>query len=179
MDKRVRWIAFAVVLVVAALGLFLFAQNRLGRTAQSQVVANDCTVNPYWEKYRGLAPDWQQLVRQRDGLRVEFNPFTIVCDPATARREVGVQLLHENAKRESFRDGNITTEIPFNRERYRYLFDCAAQTYAILDRSIMGQGEQVAREIRMADPKAPEMRPIAPGGVAAVVAPPTCSTGKI
>jgi hypothetical protein len=179
MNGRVRLIAFGVVLVVAALGLFLFSQHRLGTAPAQQATVDDCTINPRWAKYRGLTPDWQQLVRQANGLRVEFNPFTIVCDPAKRQRDVAVQLIYDKSMRETFKDGDITSSIAYNRERYRYRFDCVARTFAILDRSLMGSGEQVAYQVRMADPANVVMRPIADGGVAAVVAPPTCSTGRI
>jgi hypothetical protein len=187
MENRVRWLAFGAI-GVAVLGLVLLIapQNMPGAKAAKdrraeEIAASkviDCTPNPHFEKFRGLSSDWQHLRSQSDGSKVEFNPFTIVCNPTTGERDVWVQVLLTRPQQEKFEDEKTIETISFTRERYLYRIDCVGRTFAILERRIMGEApEDNARVMPMAG-ATPEMRPIQPGGVVEALAGPACSRGR-
>jgi hypothetical protein len=187
MENRVRWLAFGAIGLVVLGALALIApQNMPGaksatdrraeEIAQSKIV--DCTPNPHFEKFRGLSSDWQQLRNQRDGSRIEFNPFTISCNPETGARDVWVQILRTRPEQEKFEDEKTIETISFTRDRYLYRIDCVERTYAMLERRIMGDApEDSVRTLPMSGPE-PEMRPIQPGGVVEALAGPACARGR-
>ncbi len=187
METRVRWIAFGVIGVVVLGVLALIApqsmpgaksatDRRAEEIAQSKVV--DCTPNPHFEKYRGLSSDWQHLRNQRDGSRIEFNPFTIACNPETGVRDVWVQILRRRAEQEKFEDEKTFETISFTRDRYLYRIDCVGRRFALIERRIMAEApEESVRTIPMSGAE-PEMRDIQAGGVVEALAGPTCARGR-
>lgn len=192
MDGRVRWIAFGVV-AVAVLGFFaLFAPRSMPgaaaavkrqavEAARSQIV--DCTPNPAFEKLRGLGLTWQFLRYSSGGAnardKIDFNPFTMSCDPATGARDVWVQITHPVASIKTVEDATTIQKISFSRERYQYRIDCVGRRYALLEQQWMGDGpDEIAQSEKMSG-VASELRPILPGGIAEALAGPACSTGKL
>lgn len=187
MENRVRWLAFGAIglLVLGVLALIApqsmpgaksATDRRAEEIAQSRII--DCTPNPHFEKYRGLSSDWQHLRNQRDGSRIEFNPFTIACNPKTGARDVWVQILRTRPEQEKFEDEKTIETISYTRDRYQYRIDCVGRTYAMLERRIMGDApEDSVRTLPMSGPE-PDMRPIQPGGVVEALAGPACSRGR-
>jgi uncharacterized protein YjeT (DUF2065 family) len=187
MAGHVRWIAFAVVaLVVAGLVALIAPQAMPGaasaekRAAEAALRARipDCTRNPYFEKFRGIGSDWQFLRATTDGGKIEFNPFTIECNPQTGERDVSVQITNKRPDTYRIEDATTIQTITFNRVRYRYRIDCINRRFALLQQQWMSDApEQVAHEEKMAG--ANEMRPVEDGGIGSALVGPTCSTGRI
>jgi len=187
MEGRVRWIAFGVIALAALGGLAFIAQQRMPgvqsamerkaeEIAASKVI--DCTPNPHFERYRGLSSDWQHLRKQRDGSTVEFNPFTIACNPETGERDVWAQILRARPEQETFEDAATIETISFTRDRYQFRIDCVGRRYTMLERRIMGDSpEGSVRTMPMAG-AALELQPIEDGGVAAALLGPTCARGR-
>lgn len=187
MENRVRWLAFGaiglIVLGVLALiapqsmpGAKSATDRRVEEIAQSLII--DCTPNPHFQKYRGLSSDWQHLRNQRDGSRIEFNPFTISCNPQTGARDVWVQILRTRAEQEKFEDEKTIETISYTRDRYLYRIDCVGRRFALIERRIMGDApEDSVRTLPMSGAE-PELRDIAPGGVVEALAGPACAKGR-
>lgn len=187
MDDRVRWFAFAAFALIAVGILFLIAPQSMPGAksaadrqaeaiAQSKII--DCTPNPHFEKFRGIGSDWQSLTAQRDGSRIEFNPFTMTCNPENGQRDIWIQILRTRPEQETFEDEKTIETISYTRDRYLYRIDCAAQTYALIERRIMGDApDDAARVLPMAS-GAPDLQPIQPGGVVKELAGPACARGR-
>jgi hypothetical protein len=187
MDNRVRWFAFAAIALVAAGVIFLIAPQsmpgvRSAEDRQAEAIAQskiiDCTPNPHFEKFRGIGSDWQSLTRQRDGSRIEFNPFTIACNPENGHRDIWIQILRTKPQQETFEDETTIETISFTRDRYLYRIDCAAQTYAMLERRIMGDAPEDAARVLPMTTGAPELQPIQAGGIVKELAGPACARGR-
>lgn len=188
MDRQLRWVAFAVVAVFVLGGLALFAPRALPgaamaerRQAEEKLLAKtiDCTPNPHFEKYRGFGPDWQFLRASNDGARVEFNPFTIACNPQNGRRDVWVQISHRRNLDATIEDETTIQKITYNRERARYRIDCVNRQSALIERQLMGDApEDIAHSERVgADDIV--LAPIQAGGIVDALIGPACSTGRL
>lgn len=189
MQGNVRWIAFGVVgLVVVGLILLLAPRTMPGaeiaERRQAEQIARgkviDCTLNPAFEKFRGFGSDWQFLRNTSDGSKLDFNPFSIVCDPATGQRDVWVQLTHKRADVKKVEDEQTIQTINFTRERYRYRIDCVGKRFALMEQQWMADGpDEIAHSQRMTDGAEGDLRAISPGGIGDALIGPTCSTGRI
>lgn len=187
MEGRVRWLAFGAIALIAIGGLVLIAPQSMpgAKTAMNRKAEDiaaskviDCAPNPHFERYRGLSSDWQHLRKQRDGSTIEFNPFTIACNPQTGERDVWVQILRSRPEQETFDDGATIETISYTRDRYQFRIDCVGQRYAMLERRIMGDApENSVRTMPMAGAGV-ELQPIDEGGVAAALVGPTCARGR-
>jgi hypothetical protein len=187
MEGRVRWLAFGAIGLVAIGILALIApqsmpgaksatDRKAEEFAQSKIV--DCTPNPHFEKFRGIGSDWQHLRNQSDGSRIEFNPFTISCNPETGARDVWIQILRTRPEQEKFDDEKTFETISFTRDRYLYRIDCVNRSFVILERRIMGEApEDSVRTLPMAE-RMSDLRPIPAGGVVEALAGPACSRGR-
>ncbi|MDX2234549.1 MAG: hypothetical protein NW200_08625 [Hyphomonadaceae bacterium] len=188
MQGNIRWIAFGVVAVLVAGFFAVFAPQTMpgAATAERRVAEDalrakviDCTPNPYFEKARGFGSDWQFLRVSSDGARIEFNPFTIDCNPQNGHRDVWIQLNHQRADEKTVEDATTIQRIIFTRERYRYRIDCVNRQFALMEQQWMGDGpEEVAHAERMSGDD-PTLRPIDPGGIGDALHGPACSTGRI
>lgn len=192
MDGRVRWLAFGAVAVAVIAFFALFAPQTMPgaesarkRAAEQAARASiiDCTPNPVFEKQRALGLTWQFLrytsgrANERD--KIDFNPFSITCNPTTGARDVWIQITHPAASIKTVEDETTIQEISYTRERYLYRIDCVGRKFAVLEQLWMGDGpEEVAHRERLAG-DAPDLRPISPGGIAEALAGPTCSTGRL
>jgi hypothetical protein len=187
MEGRVRWLAFGAIALLVIGGIAIVAPQRMpgaktamDRKAEEIAAAKviDCTPNPHFERYRGLSSDWQHLRKQRDGSTIEFNPFTIECNPQTGERDVWVQILRARPEQETFDDEKTIETISFTRDRYQFRIDCVGQRYAMLERRIMGDApEDSVRTLPMAGATV-ELQAIEEGGVAAALVGPTCARGR-
>lgn len=187
MEGRVRWIAFAVVALLAVGLIALIAPQSMPGAASAEREAAqkalrakvvDCTPNPYFEKFRGIGSEWQFLRATTERGKMEFNPFSISCNPRTGERDIWVQLT--NRRPDIFRIEDATTiqDITFTRVRLQYRIDCIGRRYTRLEQQWMGDGpDQVAHQERLAEAAA--LRPIEDGGVASALIGPTCSTGRL
>jgi len=187
MEGRVRWLAFGAIGLIAVGILAFIAPQRMpgAKTATDRKSAEiaaakviDCTPNPHFEKYRGLSSDWQHLRNQSDGSRIEFNPFTISCNPATGERDVWVQILRTRPEQEKFEDEKTIETVSYTRDRYLYRIDCVNRQYAMLERRIMGLAPEQSARIMPMSGDTPQMRPIESGGAAEALAGPTCARGR-
>jgi len=190
MEGRVRWIAFAAVALVVVGLIALIAPRAMPGAASAEREAAqralrarivDCTANPYFEKFRGIGSEWQFLRATSDENnrgKVEFNPFSIDCNPRTGERDVSVQVTYRRPDVFRVEDATTIQDITFTRVRYRYRIDCIGRRYALLAQQWMGDGpEQIVHEQKMAEAGA--MRPIDDGGIASALIGPTCSTGRL
>jgi hypothetical protein len=187
MEGKLRWIAFAVVALVVVGALAIFAPQTMPgaataerRLAEEKLRAKiiDCTPNPYFEKARGFGSDWQFLRNTSDGSKVEFNPFTMSCNPQNGQRDVWIQITHGHADEKTVEDAQTIQKIIFTRERYQYRIDCVNHQFALLEQQWMGDApEDVAHFERMSGAE-PVLRPIETGGISDALAGPACSTGK-
>lgn len=190
MEGRVRWIAFGAVALVVAGFIALIAPRAMPGAASAEREAAqralrakivDCTPNPYFEKFRGIGSEWQFLRATSDEDnrgKVEFNPFSIACNPQNGARDVSVQVTYRRPDIYRVEDAATIQDITFTRVRYRYRIDCINRQYTLLTQQWMGDGpEQVAHEQQMAG--AESMRPIDDGGIASALIGPTCSTGRL
>jgi hypothetical protein len=189
MDSRFRWIAFGVLAVVAIALIAVFAPRTMpGATdaqqqqATTESVAVGCEINPYFRK-SPLLGEWQTLeawTRGETGARYTFNPFAMDCDPATGHRDVWLQIEYRAPQTETFEDADVVENVTFSRERFLYRIDCQGRQFQVLERRIMGvEPEAVAKSIPLVDRAAVQLEPFRQGGVAAILAPPVCSTGRL
>ena len=189
MQGQIRWIAFGVV-AIAMIGFFAVVAPRTmpgAATAARQKAVDDaraliidCTPNPAFERNRGFGSDWQFLRNQTDGSRIDFNPFSIACNPANGHRDVWVQITHKHADVKKVEDATTIQEIPFIRERYHYRIDCVGRRFALLEQQWMDDGpEQVAHSERMSAGEVADLRAIEGGGIGDALIGPTCSTGRL
>jgi hypothetical protein len=189
MQGNVRWIAFGVVALVVAGFLYVVAPRTMPGAAiaerrQAEQIARgkviDCTLNPAFEKFRGFGADWQFLRNSSDGDKIDFNPFSIVCNPATGERDVWVQITHRHADTKTVEDATTIQTINFTRERYQYRIDCVGKRFALLQQQWMGDApDDVAHSARMTTGVAGDLRTIEAGGVSDALLGPTCSTGRL
>ncbi len=189
MQVNVRWIAFGVVALVVAGFLFLVApqtmpgaaiaeRRQAEKIAQSKVI--DCTLNPAFEKFRGFGSDWQFLRNTATEDKIDFNPFSIACNPANGQRDVWVQITHKRGDQKKVEDAQTIQTINFTRERYRYRIDCVGRRFALMEQQWMGDGpDEVAHGQRMADGAEGDLRSIEAGGIGDALIGPTCSTGRL
>lgn len=188
MNGNIRWIAFALVgALVLGLVALLAPQAMPGaetaekREAEARLRAKiiDCTPNPYFEKYRGIGSDWQFLRSGSTGEKVEFNPFTITCNPQNGHRDVWVQITYARSDDKVVEDESTIQTITFNRERIRYRIDCAGRQRAVVERQWMGDApDDVAHAERVSEQDV-ALAPLEPGGIADALAGPACSTGRL
>jgi hypothetical protein len=191
MDGKIRWVAFGALAVVV-LGLIALLAPRTMPGAvdaprkEAEVkerlkeAGTTCATNPYFRK-SPLLSEWQALEASTPGLdaRYSFNPFSMACDPATGHRDVWLQLEYGTPRTEDFEDETTIQSVTFTRERYLYRIDCGEQTFAVLERRIMGAApDEVVREVALTPEDGPTLEPFRPGGVASVLAGPACSTGQ-
>lgn len=119
-------------------------------------------------------PYWVNLLQQSDGGVVQQAPQTIFRYPDRTA-EVWIQILHPAPLTERFEDAETIENITFQRERYRYLFNCPRREFTVTERRIMGDGETVSRTVTY-EPAGttPQWRPLAERGPASYLFGPAC-----
>jgi hypothetical protein len=94
------------------------------------------------------------------------------ADKSTAN--IWVQILYGAEQKYVIEDKTTRQTITYNRERILFRFDCNKYTYAILERRLMGAGEDVAESIKTPITSDKDWRPVHDGGVTAVTLGPAC-----
>lgn len=86
-------------------------------------------------------PDWLLVLRTNDGGVVHFNQRTITRENGLA--DIWLQVRH--GRQQLWEADTESTErvIRYELERIHYRFNCADETFVIVERQIMGANEQV------------------------------------
>ena len=161
---RTILIAAAALLALAACGQ---AQQKASQTPAA--TAQNGSVQLY--STRNL-PDWLFILRTVDGGTVHFNQRTITRENGQAdiwlQVHYGRPQLYEGA-----RPGGGSTVVHYDTERLHYRFNCAEQTFIVVERQVMGANEEVVARY---EPRA-IYRHVPDGGAAAHVMPIACQGG--
>ena len=93
-------------------------------------------------------PDWLYILRTNDGGTVHFNQRTIYRAEGLA--DIWLQVRY--GRRQLFQADTETTArvIYYELERLHYRFNCAEETFVVVERQIMGANEQVVARDRPA-----------------------------
>ncbi|GAM97092.1 hypothetical protein U91I_00715 [alpha proteobacterium U9-1i] len=86
-------------------------------------------------------PDWLFILRTNDGGTIHFNQRTITRHDGLA--DIWLQVRY--GRQQLWQSETETTEsvIRFELERIHYQFNCESEQFVIVERQIMGAGEQV------------------------------------
>lgn len=141
--------------------------------AAADLTAGGCVMNAQLRKTYA-DHEWYQIARQADGAFIQFAPKQMVCDRAARRVDAAIQIIHRNAQTAAFEDAEAIERIEYTRERYLYRIDCANRTFAIVQRQIMGAGEQVLKTVPMLRNDEGDWRPITTRGPVSQLEGPAC-----
>jgi hypothetical protein len=127
-------------------------------------------------------PDWLFVARQRDCARdaapaercplgeVHFNQRTISRDAAAGTADIWIQVRHGRPQLFAYETDTTTAEVRFEVERLHYRFNCQTEEFIVVERQIMGPGEDVvARD----EPRAIFRAPVQ-GSVTGIIMPIAC-----
>jgi hypothetical protein len=110
-------------------------------------------------------PDWLLVLRTTDGGTIHFNQRTITRENGFA--DIWLQVRY--GREQLWEADTETTErvIRYELERMHYRFNCAEQTFVVVERQIMGANEQVVardepRQVYRATPATGAARHIMP-----------------
>ncbi len=112
-------------------------------------------------------PDWLLVLRTTEGGTVHFNQRTITRENGFA--DIWLQVRYGHTQAWDASDETTERTIRFDVERMHYRFNCAEETFVIVERQIMGSNDQVVardepRQIYRATPVsgvARQMLPVA------------------
>ncbi len=86
-------------------------------------------------------PDWLLVLRTTEGGTVHFNQRTITRQNGLA--DIWLQVRYGQTQIWDASDESTERVIRYDVERMHYRFNCAEETFVIVERQIMGSGEQV------------------------------------
>lgn len=86
-------------------------------------------------------PDWLLVLRTTEGGTVHFNQRTITRTNGLA--DIWLQIRYGHTQAWDASDDSTNRIIRYDVERMHYRFNCAEETYVIVERQIMGDNEQV------------------------------------
>lgn len=86
-------------------------------------------------------PDWLLVLRTTEGGTVHFNQRTITRADGLA--DIWLQIRYGHTQVWDASDDAVNRLIRYDVERMHYRFNCAEETYVIVERQIMGSNEQV------------------------------------
>lgn len=168
-----------IALPIAALCLFAAACSRgpqqaaeSAAPAPSVAVAEPAPVKP------NPFPQWVFLAEQAGGGKVYYQPTTITRAPDGSTGDVWVEILYGNEQTYLIEDKTTRQTITYSRERVLFHFKCEDAQYAILERRLMGAGEEVAESIKTPMKSESDWREPRQGGVTAVTFGPACRAVK-
>ncbi len=148
--------ALICLFTLAACGQAQAPSGEQAPVAQGGPVVIDTTRN---------MPDWLLVLRTNDGGTIHFNQRTITREGTMA--DIWLQVRH--GRQQLWENDTETTErvIRYELERIHYRFNCADETFVIVERQIMGANEQVVardepRQIYRRTPYTGAARPIMP-----------------
>lgn len=112
-------------------------------------------------------PDWLLVLRTNDGGTIHFNQSTITRENGFA--DIWLQVRYGRQQAWDASDDSTERTIRYDVERMHYRYNCAEETFVIVERQILGANEQVVardepRQIYRATPAtgaARHMLPIA------------------
>ena len=110
-------------------------------------------------------PDWLLVLRTTEGGTIHFNQRTITRQDGLA--DIWLQVRYGRQQAWDASDETTDRVIRYDVERMHYRFNCAEETFVIVERQIMGSGDQVIardepRQIFRATPSAGAARQILP-----------------
>jgi hypothetical protein len=86
-------------------------------------------------------PDWLLVLRTNEGGTVHFNQRTITRENGFA--DIWLQVRYGHIQAWDASDETTNRIIHFDVERMHYRFNCAEETFVIVERQIMGENEEV------------------------------------
>ncbi len=86
-------------------------------------------------------PDWLFVLRTSEGGTIHFNRRTITRENGFA--DIWLQVRYGHTQRWDASDETTERIIRFDVERMHYRFNCAEETFVIVERQIMGANEEV------------------------------------
>lgn len=86
-------------------------------------------------------PDWLLVLRTTEGGTVHFNQRTITRQNGLA--DIWLQVRYGHPQAWDASDETTERTIRFDVERMHYRFNCTDETFVIVERQIMGAGEEV------------------------------------
>jgi hypothetical protein len=86
-------------------------------------------------------PDWLLVLRTTEGGTVHFNQRTITRENGFA--DIWLQVRYGHTQAWDASDESTERTIRFDVERMHYRFNCADETFVIVERQIMGANEEV------------------------------------
>jgi len=86
-------------------------------------------------------PDWLLVLRTTEGGTVHFNQRTITRQNGLA--DIWLQVRYGHPQAWDASDESTERTIRFDVERMHYRFNCAEETFVIVERQIMGANEEV------------------------------------
>lgn len=119
-------------------------------------------------------PEWLMLANQAGGGAVYYHPASIERAADKSTGDIWVQVVYGEDQTYVVEDKTTRQTITYNRERIRFRFDCNKIQYAILERRLMGAGEEVAETFKTPIKSDRDWRPVHDGGVTAVTLGPAC-----
>lgn len=86
-------------------------------------------------------PDWLLVLRTTEGGTVHFNQRTITRENGLA--DIWLQVRYGHTQAWDASDESTDRVIRYDVERMHYRFNCADETFVIVERQIMGAGDEV------------------------------------
>jgi hypothetical protein len=110
-------------------------------------------------------PDWLFILRTSEGGTIHFNQRTVTRENGMA--DIWLQVHYGREQLYNAETETTETVIRYELERLHYRFNCAEETFVVVERQIMGDNEQVVardepRQIWRATPEAGAARHVLP-----------------
>ncbi|MGE0597213.1 MAG: surface-adhesin E family protein [Hyphomonadaceae bacterium] len=86
-------------------------------------------------------PDWLFILRTTDGGTIHFNQRTVTR--ADGMADIWLQVRHGQQQLFEMESETAETVVRYEVERIHYRFNCAEETFVIVERQVMGANEQV------------------------------------
>ncbi|MCA8885129.1 MAG: hypothetical protein KDA35_00815 [Hyphomonadaceae bacterium] len=113
-------------------------------------------------------PDWLFVLRTSEGGTVHFNRRTITRENGLA--DIWLQVRYGHTQAWDASDETTERVIHFDVERMHYRFNCAEETFVIVERQIMGANDEIVAR----DTPPQVYRPMPASGVARQMLPVAC-----
>lgn len=110
-------------------------------------------------------PDWLFILRTQDGGTIHFNQRTVTRSGGIA--DIWLQVRHGQQQLFNMETETTETVVRYELERLHYRFNCAEETFVVVERQILGANEQVVardepRQIWRATPEQGAARQVLP-----------------
>lgn len=125
-----------------------------------------------------VQPVWVPMGRTAAGGDVRYDRHSIKRSADGGEAELVAEVRHPDAHVEQFETKETTETVTFQRERFVYRFRCGQSRFQVVERRLMGNGEDIARTITYGGAEQ-EWRPLQGGGLAVIMERPACYAGKL